>query len=257
MFDILRKLLADQTGGVAFKCFDLWHCCFIVFFVAAAVLLCLHLRKKNKEQQMKTINCVIGIALGLYIADFFLMPFAYNAISIDKLPFHVCTTMCVMCFLSRHSAFFGKFRLQFAMLGFLSNLTYLIYPAGMMWLNIHPMSYRVVQTLIFHGVMMVYGLLVLVYESQEFTWKRIYKDFVVVVCMAAWARLGNWLYSSSQKMYNWFFVEQDPFGAFPEKISPYIMPFLNVAVFFAVELIVYWIVSKAFVLQKRKQAIRV
>ena len=256
MFNILRKLLADQTGGIAFKCFDLWHSCFIIFFVITAVLLCLFLRKAREERKKKVINLVIGLALGIYIADFFLMPFAYNAINIDKLPFHVCTTMCVMCFWSRYNAFLGKFRLQFAMLGFLSNLTYLLYPAGMMWMNLHPMSYRVVQTLIFHGVMMIYGLLVLVYESQEFTWKKIYKDLSVVVAMTAWARLGNALYNSGEKNYNWFFVVQDPFNMFPEDIAPYIMPFLNVVIFFAVELIVYLIVSKVFLKRRNSKAIK-
>lgn len=250
MYSILRKLLADQTGGIVFKCFDLWHICFIVFFIAIGVFLCLYVKNKSKERQQRITDTVIAIALGVYILDFFLMPFAYQAINIDKLPFHVCTTMCVMCFWSRHSTFWGKFRLQFAMLGFLSNLTYLVYPAGMMWLNIHPASYRVVQTLIFHGVMMVYGLLVLVYESQEFTWKKIYKDLAVVVSMTAWARLGNALYNSSEINYNWFFVVQDPFNMFPESIAPYIMPFLNVAIFFAVELVVYLIISKALTRQK-------
>lgn len=245
MYNILHKLLADQTGGIVFKCFDLLHICFIGFFVAAAVLLCLYVKNKGSQVQKKAADSVVAVALGIYILDFFLMPFAYRAINIDKLPFHVCTTMCVMCFWSRHSAFLGKFRLQFAMLGFLSNLTYLVYPAGMMWLNIHPLSYRVVQTLIFHGVMMVYGLLVLVYESQEFTWKKIYKDLAVIAAMTGWARLGNALYNNPEKNYNWFFVVQDPFNMFPERIAPYIMPFLNIAIFFAVETLVYLILSKA------------
>lgn len=253
MYNILRTLFADHTGGVTFQCFDLLHCCFIASFLAAAVLLCLSLRKKSPQTRTKVIDCTVGIAFGLYIADFFLMPFAYRAIGIDKLPFHVCTAMCVMCFWSRHSAFWGKFRLQFAMLGFLSNLTYLIYPAGMMWLKIHPLSYRVVQTLAFHGVMMVYGLLVLVYESQGFSWKRVYKDLCVVMSMSAWALLGNTLYNNSEKMYNWFFVVQDPFNIFPGTVAPYIMPFFNVALFFVVELAVYWIASSLLALKRPRQ----
>jgi len=245
MYEFLHQLLADKTEGADFKCFDLWHICFILFFVALAVFLCLYLKDKTEEQRRKAADIAVGTAFWLYVAELFLMPFAYGVINIEKLPFHVCTTMCVMCFWSRRNAFLGKFRLQFAMLGFLSNLTYLIYPAGMMWLNIHPMSYRVVQTLIFHGVMMVYGLLVLVYESQEFTWKKIYKDLGVIACMTAWARLGNALYNHGENFYNWFFVVQDPFNAFPGSIAPYIMPFLNTGVFFAVALVVYLILSKA------------
>lgn len=245
MYDAIHGVLEDKIEGVAFKCFDLTHICFILFFVVAAVFLCLYLKDKGMKFRKRVINIVIGIAFGLYVAELFLMPFAYGQINIDKLPFHVCTTMCVMCFCSRYSRLLGRLRLQFAMLGFLSNLTYLIYPAGMMWLNIHPLSYRVVQTLIFHGVMMVYGLLVLVYESQKFSWKKIYKDLGVIVGMTAWARLGNALYNDNEHNYNWFFVIQDPFNAFPEAVAPYIMPFLNIAVFFAVELVVYFILSKA------------
>ena len=245
MYDTLHGILEDKTDGVTFQCFDFTHICFIVFFVAAAVLLCLYLKDKSMKIRKRVINTTVGIAFGLYVAELFLMPFAYGQINIDKLPFHVCTTMCVMCFCSRYSRLLGRLRLQFAMLGFLSNLTYLIYPAGMMWLNIHPLSYRVVQTLIFHGIMMVYGLLVLVYESQKFSWKKIYKDFGVIVAMTAWARLGNALYNDSEHMYNWFFVVEDPFGAFPKEQSPYIMPFLNIAIFFMVELLVYFILSKA------------
>ena len=244
MFNFLSELLSDKTGGVIFRCFDIWHICFIVFFVALGILLCLYLKNKDCDKREKIINAVVAVAFGLYVADFFLMPFAYGVIDIEKLPFHVCTTMCVMCFLSRHNAVFGKFRLQLAMLGFLSNLVYLFYPAGMMWRGIHPLSYRVVQTLVFHGVMMIYGLLVLVYERQAFAWKKLYLDIGVVVAMTGWARIGNALYNNNSRMYNWFFVVRDPFSMFPEEISPYIMPFLNIAIFFAVELLVYLILSK-------------
>lgn len=254
MHDLLQKLLADQTGGAIFKCFDLYHLCFILFFVACGIGLSLYLKNKSAEKRKKITELMLGIAFGLYMADFFLMPFAYGEISIDKLPFHICTTMCIACFLSRHNRFFGKFRLQLAMLGFLSNLTYLIYPAGMMWLNIHPLSYRVVQTLVFHGFMMLYGLLVLVYERQEFSWKKIYKDLLVTAAMTVWALIGNMLYSTPDVARNWFFVIQDPFGAFPASISPFIMPFLNTALFFGVGLAVYLIIDIAARMRRKTPA---
>lgn len=252
MYNLLQQLLSDQTGGRIFNCFDPYHMCFILFFVASAVFLCLRLKNKDAETRKKVTHRVIAIAFGVYMADFFLMPFAYGQINIDKLPFHICTTMCIACFLSRYNTIFRRFRLQFAMLGFLSNLTYLIYPAGMMWMKLHPLSYRVVQTLIFHGIMMIYGLLVLVYERQEFSWKKIYKDLGVAAAMTAWAWLGNTLYDHQDVKYNWFFVNQDPFNAFPEKLAPFIMPVLNTALFFGVGVLVYWIICKIAAVQKSK-----
>lgn len=242
MNGILKGILADQKGGPIFTCFGAFHICVIIFFIALAVAGCLYLRGRP-EIRTKTIDLCARVALGLYVLDFFLMPFAYGYIDIEKLPFHVCTAMCVMCNLSRRHPFFGRFKLQFAMLGFLSNLSYLAYPAGIMWHEIHPMSYRSVQTLLFHGVMMVYGVLVLAYEREGFSWKRWYKDFGVLAAMTLWAWVGNTLYNTQEDFHNWFFVVQDPFGLFPLSASPYIMPFFNIAIFFLAEVLVYFLLS--------------
>lgn len=243
MYDILTFLLSDKKGGIIFKCFDLWHIAFILFFICLAVFACLFLKKQSHRQRSKVISTFICIAFGLYMLDFFAMPFAYGAIDIEKLPFHICTAMCVMCFWSRYNPTLGKFKRQFAALGFLCNLVYLIYPAGMMWHNIHPLSYRVVQTLLFHGTMMVYGLLVLVFEREDFSWKKCYRDLIVVTSMTSWALLGNTLYNHPAEEYNWFFVVHDPFNLFPANASPFIMPFLNTVLFFGVEMLIYWILS--------------
>jgi len=61
--------------------------------------------------------------------------------------------------------------------------------------------------------------------------------------MTVWALLGNTLYNGQAwgktQFFNWFFVVRDPFYILPESIAPIIMPFLNVALFMAVELVVY------------------
>lgn len=245
MYSFISNLLSDIKGGTIFVCFEIWHFCYIALFVGVALFACFYLKNKDAEKRKSVIDTFIHIAMGLYIADFFLMPFAYGEIHIEKLPFHVCTTMCVMCFLSRRVGFLKKFKLQFAVLGMISNFVYLMYPAGVMWHEIHPLSYRVIQTLFFHGVMFVYGLLVLVYERDSFAWKKCYRDLLTVTGMTLWALFGNTLYNNDVQFHNWFFVVRDPFNMFPENIAPFIMPFLNIAMFFAVELLVYFIVSKA------------
>lgn len=244
MYTYMNKIFGDIKGGTVFVCFEVWHICYIVLFVALAIWMHLYLQNKSAEKRKSVIETFINIAFGLYIADFFLMPFAYGEITIEKLPFHVCTTMCVMCFLSRRVSFLKKFKLQFAMLGMVSNFVYLMYPAGVMWKQVHPLSYRVIQTLFFHGVMAVYGFLVLVYERDGFAWKKCYRDLITVSGMTLWALFGNTLYNNDLYFHNWFFVVQDPFNMFPQNVSPFIMPFLNVAMFFGVEMLLYWIVSK-------------
>lgn len=240
MYGILSDILSDKKGEIIFSCFGIWHLCYLIVVSAVITAVIIYAKKQEKTERQKFSRYFINGAFALYIMDFFLMPFAYGEIDIEKLPFHACTAMCVMCFLSRHHTFLEKFKLQFAMLGFVSNLVYLIYPAGLMWYQVHPLSYRVIQTLLFHGAMVGYGLLVLLFEDYKREWK---KDFAVIVAMTVWALLGNTLYNGQAwgktHFFNWFFVVQDPFYIFPERIAPMIMPFLNIVLFMAVETLVY------------------
>lgn len=82
------------------------------------------LKNKNQSTKDKAINLVINLVFGLYILDFFLMPLAYGSIDIEKLPFHICTVSCVLCFLSRHNKFFEKYKLQFVLLGLIGNINF-------------------------------------------------------------------------------------------------------------------------------------
>lgn len=243
MYQIINQLLSDKKGGITFSCFGIWHVCYIILFSIIILTAVLILQKKCQNTRQKSLGGFINVAFVLYILDFFLMPFAYQEIDIEKLPFHICTAMCVMCFLSRHNSFFGKYRLHFAMLGFISNLIYLIYPAGVMWYQVHPLSYRVVQTLLFHGIMTVYGILTIIFDNEKLEWKKCWKDFVLLIFMTLWAVLGNTLYNGEAGKYshnfNWFFVVQDPFYILPEQIAPFVMPFLNIIAFFVVDILVY------------------
>jgi hypothetical protein len=158
------------------------------------------------------------------------MPLAYGAIDIEKLPFHACTAMRVMVFLSRRLKALGGFRASFALLGFLSNFVYLLYPAGVMWHRVAPLTYRVIQTLGFHALMSAGCLSALLFEGGLDRWKR---HLAVVAGMTLWAMLGNWVYNSEARVYNWFFVVRDPFGILPVEIAPFVMPFVNILLFFA------------------------
>lgn len=241
MYNLLQNILSDKKGGDVFTLFGGWHFLYILFTAMAIVIACLVLKKDEAKRKMSKI--CINIAFGLYIADFFLMPLAYGEIDIEKLPFHACTAMCVMCFLSYHNHFLERYRKSFVLLGFISNLVYLIYPAGVMWHAVHPLSYRVIQTLIFHSIMTVYGFMELVNEREKMKPKDCYQDLIVLVGMTLWALLGNYIYNGTSEGYshffNWFFVVRDPFYVLPEAIAPFIMPALNILIFFAAEVLVY------------------
>ena len=236
MYSFWHELLSDKKGGEIFTLFSGWHFFYIAMTLATVVVLILLLKNNVDQRKVAAPRMLIALAFGLYIADFFLMPLAYEQIDIEKLPFHACTAMCVMCFLSYRCKFLAKYRVSLVCLGLISNLVYLIYPAGVMWHAVHPLSYRVIQTLLFHSVMTVYGVLALAYEPKETVAPKGYRDLVVIICMTLWAMLGNYTYNGTAEGYdhffNWFFVVRDPFNAINASIAPYVMPLLNVLLFY-------------------------
>ena len=239
MFELLSNLLKDHKGKVIFNCFGIWHILFMIIIFGSIITITLLLKNKDKSTRKKTINTTINIVFGLYILDFFLMPLAYGSIDIEKLPFHICTVSCVLCFLSRHNKFLEKYKLQFALLGLIGNIIYVIYPAGVGWYQIAPYSYRVIQTLLYHGLMTLYGVLTLAYDDEKLEWKNCWKELMVIITMTLWALLGNAVYNSDARVYNWFFVVQDPFYILPKNIAPIIMPFVMIFTIFFADILVY------------------
>ena len=132
----------------------------------------------------------------------------------------------------------------------ISNLMYLSYP-GVASYEIHPLSYRAVQTLLFHSIMTVYGLLTLFLDSEHLDFKRWYRPLVILGMMTVWAMLGNAFYSGAADGYNhdfnWFFIKADPFGLLSEEIAIYVAPWLNLISFFGLDMILRLI----FVLVRR------
>ncbi len=250
MYAILHELLKDRKGGEIFALFGGWHWFYILLTAAVIAGVWVVEKKKFGGLRERTVRFFADLAFALYMADVFLMPLAYGEIDVEKLPFHACTAMCVLCFLSYRVEFLKKYRMSFVLLGLISNVVYLVYPAGVMWHAVHPLSYRVIQTLCFHSVMSVYGILSLIREHKQMDIQKCPRDLAVVVAMTAWALIGNYAYNGSSEGYehffNWFFVVRDPFYLFPESIAPLIMPFLNIGIFFALETIIcvpIWVVN--------------
>ena len=240
MYAWLHELLRDRKGGEIFRLFSAWHFFYIVLTLLVVLWVFFLFREREGKTREKAAGFFGDLAFWLYMADFFLMPFAYEAIDMEKLPFHICTAMCVACFVCRHVPRLKNWRMPVTLLGFLSNLVYLIYPAGVMWHAVHPLCYRVVQTLIFHSAMMAYGALGILFYEEGLSFRKWYRYLLVLAAMTLWAVFGNLLYTGAAGSYsndfNWFFVTGDPFGMMDRKIAPFVMPFVNVAVFFAAEM---------------------
>lgn len=239
MYSILRELLKDHKEQIIFKCFGITHLIFLAIICGGIVAILCILKNKDEKFKKRIINLTITSAFCLYILDFFLMPFAYGEIDIEKLPFHICTISCVLCFLSRHNKFLYQYKLSFALIGLIGNLIYTIYPAGVGWYQVSVFSYRVIQTLLYHSIMVLYGILTITYDDEKIKWKNCYKELIIIVIITLWALLGNYLYNNELRMFNWFFVVQDPFSFLPLSVSRFVMPFLIIIITFLVDILIY------------------
>lgn len=240
MRQAMQSLLADRPAASPFNCFGTWHLLYLAVILGVILAVIFLLKNKSDTAKHRAASAALYTAFGLYMADLFLMPLAYGEIDVEKLPFHACTAMCLCCILSRHNAFFARFKDQFVLLGLLSNLIYVIYPAGVGWYHIHPLCYRVWQTLLYHGAMTAFGLFSLCFGEVELSWKKCPRDLGLLCAMILWALVGNTLYNGlNGRFFNWFFVVRDPFHFLPAEIAPFIMPFLMVTVMFGGEMLVY------------------
>ena len=112
-----------------------------------------------------------------------------------------------------------------------------------MWYNVHPLSYRALQTLFFHGVMAAYGFFAFAFDKDiVFDFKKIFKhDLTILTLMIIWALIGCYSYTGNyggyNQYYNWFFVRTDPFGILP----PYIAPFVTLLAFLLADVVIRFI----------------
>ena len=90
--------------------------------------------------------------------------------------------------------------------------------------------------------------------NEDMKIKSLRRDFAVVVSMVLWAVIGNNLYNGfgdNTYGFNWFFVVQDPFYIIPQNIGVFVMPVLNILLFFLLHVLVFLICYKTKKIQQK------
>ena len=274
MYQFMHELLSDKKSGVfTFKAFSFCHLLYLAIIIGGIALTIYLYKNKSQEQKVKVIDYTVIFALGLYICDFFLMPFSYGYIDIDKLPFHLCTSMSIMCLLARRTKVFAKFKTSFSVMGLIGALMYLSYPAGVSEADGY--SYRIIQTVIYHGFMLAQGIFAIAFKDLELGTKNLKYDFITVSCLVVWAFLGNSLYSGVltevcecvencphvinvyEHDFNWFFVKHDALYIISDEIDVYFAPFVMLGIIFVLSAIIRFIGIKLHsFLEKKSEQVR-
>jgi hypothetical protein len=174
-----------------------------------------------------------------------------------------------MVVLSRRTKIFAKFKTAFTLMGLVGAMMYIIYPAGVPASDGY--SYRIVQTVIYHGLMIAQGIFAIAYNDLDLSWKSIKYDLIAILSLTLWAMIGNTLYSgviteacdcvegctNVITIYdydlNWFFVKHDPLYIIPDEIDIYFAPFIMILAIFGMCALIRFISIKVLdVFEKRR-----
>ena len=234
MKEFFAWLFSQNNSDLKIGLFDGWH--FLYLFITFGGTLALALiGRKHPDKQNKLKKLMAYLTVGLYVADFFIMPLSdsYDGISAYKLPFNICTIMAVMVPFVQFNPKFAKLRQPIVTLSIASSLMWMCYPGTALG-GQPPFCYLIFQTFMYHAFLFCWGVLNLAYEDVEYDIRKIWKDFVGLLLILVWASFGNAVYDRG---YNWFFIEESIFPF----LSDEIMPFMVVFGIFGVCLCIYGI----------------
>lgn len=233
MKEFIAWLFSENNSRLEIGLFDIWHFLYLFLIFGGCIFLALRFQNKSNAQKEKLIRLFAYLTIGLYIADFFIMPLSdsYGSISVYKLPYNICTIMAVLVPFVQFNKRFEGIKNPVVTLSIASSLMWMCYPGSALG-GQPPFSYIIFQTFMYHGFLFSWGFLNIALGAVKPDIKKIWKEFIGILMILCWAAFGNAVYEGEQ---NWFFIETSIFPFLPDRIMP-VMVVLSV---FGVCLVVY------------------
>ena len=237
MREFFAMLFSENTTSGTITPYSIWHFIYLFVIFGTAMLWTFLFKNKSQRAKDRTVKIVAYLTIGLYIADFFIMPlcdsYGYE-ISAWKLPFNICTLMAIMVPFVQFNPKFKKIKTPVIVLSIAASLMWMIVPASALG-GQPPLSYVVFQTFMYHGFLFCWGFLSLTLGENKLHIKHCWKEFVGILIIFLIALFGNTVYPQD---YNWFFIRGN--GLIPG-VNDFFMPIIVIAGVFAVCLCIYGI----------------
>ena len=234
--------------------FTIYHLIYAVVIIGSIVGAAIGLHYASDKIKKRVLDILPLIVIGLYISDLILRPIAQlegefeQSIAgyLDKLPFHICTSMGILCVFAQHSKKLQKFKGPFVILSIVGPLMYIVAPLGVFGTN-HPFSYNTMQTMAFHAFLMAWGILNITTGLTKVSIKNWYKTLAIQGILFGWGLFGNILFSDMTNAetwynsgYDWFFIKSGAFYIAPGKLWYAIVAPIGVFIgIYCVALLVY------------------
>lgn len=208
-------LFSENTSSMHITLFSIWHFFYLALILGGTALLAVRIRKKEKRE--KLLRIMAYTVIGLYVADFFIMPLSdsYGIISTEKLPFHICTLMGVVVPFVQFNKKLAFARTPVVFLSVAASIVWMCYPGSALG-GQPPFCYRTFQTFMYHGVLFCWGVLNLAYGAVTPNIKKCWKELCGILMIYVWAWFGNTVYGG----FNWFFIETSIVPMLPDAALP-------------------------------------
>ena len=103
MYELLSEFFSkDALGQYKITLFSIYHILYVLIILGACALAIYLTRNKDQTFKEKVLKVYARIALGLYILDFFIMPFSEGEIDITISHMHPIKSICCFIMLSRN-----------------------------------------------------------------------------------------------------------------------------------------------------------
>lgn len=248
MYEFLVNLFSDDKPG-HIEAFSLWHFIYLAIIIAACVVTTIVLKKKSPEVVENSLNKIIIVLLCVYALDFFVMPLSEGSVNTDKLPFHFCTMASILIAFSRFNPRIKRFRPAILSVSMTATTIYLVYPASAFG-DAGALSYQVIQTLAYHGILLVYCVAALFTENVKLDMKKYVHAIFVILFVISVAFIANYAYSDDlANPYDWAFINGVNFNIFSEE-NRRLMIFAVFAAFSLCSFIFYGI---SYLVEKNRQ----
>lgn len=223
MKDFFAWLFSENNSTLKITLFDGWHFLYLSVTAFLAIFLSLFFRKRSEEAKDRVIRIFAYLVIGLYVADFFIMPLSdsYSGISTYKLPFNICTVMAVLVPFVQFNKRLERIKGVLVALSVTSSLMWMCYPGSALG-GQPPFSYIIFQTFMYHAFLFCWGVFNLSFGRVTLSFKKIWRELVAILMMLVWAAFGNTVYGGGM---NWFFIESSIFPFLPDKVMPPVVVF--------------------------------
>lgn len=218
MKDFVREIFSQNNSSLAIGLFDVWHFLYLFVILGGAILLSFVYKNKSDKAKTQLIRLFAYLTIGLYVADFFIMPLSdsYSGISTYKLPFNICTIMAVLLPFVEFNSKFCKIKKTVVVLSITSSLMWMCYPGSALG-GQPPFSYIIFQTFMYHGFLYIWGFLNLSLGKVSLDFRKIWQELVGILMILVWADFGNTIYG---REHNWFFIETSIFPFLSNSVMP-------------------------------------